>query len=136
MSCSNRDWAWSGRDQMNAFMRDLDLFGEALESTDNRDGFWEPYQRLALAADALKQATLCATNAPSAETTSQFGQHLAEAASHLRLPSEDFPPKDFANRSSPNSHAAQWDTVFKALLEQFENIRLVHIAHPTGGMDQ
>ncbi|MDX2204732.1 MAG: hypothetical protein NW223_18430 [Hyphomicrobiaceae bacterium] len=145
MVITNRDWAWDRRAVIDACMRDLDFFGAALEDTPQREEFWEPYQRLANAAHSLKQAVVCFTDGdgPPEAQASCFGQHLLEAALQLRDLSGD--PAEREANSIPETVsaspalaqlAASWDALYEALRAQFESIRLAHIAHPTGEMDQ
>lgn len=146
MVFTNRDWAWERQRLLEAFLQDLDFFGGALEHTSLRDHFWGPYQRLANAAHSLRQAVVLIStgNGPSYLEEARFKQLLLETAVQL-APLTGFQVRYSyaevqADQPSPRrficSIAASWDAHFTVLRTCLEEIRLAHVASPTGEMDQ
>lgn len=154
----DRQWLESRRDVIDGRLNDLDFFGAALEATPWRETFWPSYERLADAVLSLRQMILDCMEAkdgrdagPSA-CLGSARRHVEDAA--LRL--SEIVQEPLLRRSlkdSPSDAAwleqlsrwatesqdrleVKWDHLLKAYDAALQIVRLAHIAHPTGEMDQ
>ena len=130
----------------------LDFFGWALENTPVRDQFWTTYQLLAEALFSLKDAlALRSTSGHGRNAQSKATQHIKFAADQLlRIVSSDilrqhpietedsvtWLDRFASDDDSQRPFDELWEEVFRAYTSVFERVRLVHVACPTGEMDQ
>ena len=154
----SKQWVENRREVINARMNDLNFFGAALEHTPLREQFWPAYEGLADTLLSLKQAIIICMEANETSDTGKSAwldaarRHVRHAALHLFLLLQDPLTRQSVQdrrlevarlhqlrRRAAESHAgleAAWDALLKGYEDMFENIRLAHVAHPTGGMDQ
>ena len=145
-------------------MRDLDFFGAALEDTWLRDQFWPAYGLLAETVFSLRQVILIcmeaadrreiADSALSSRNVDAAQRRSNDAAMRLSILIEDANIRRLVGeRALPIARSDQlhanrqttirncgpggmWDELLSAYDAVLESIRLAHIAHPTGEMDQ
>lgn len=133
-------------------IRALDFFGWALENTPIRDQFWTTYRLLAEALFSLKDAlALRSTSGHGRIAQSKAMQHIKFAADLLlRIMSSDilrqhpietedsftWLDRFASNDDSERTFDELWEGIFRAYTSVFERVRLVHVACPTGEMDQ
>ncbi len=134
-------------------IRSLDFFGWALENTPQRDQFWETYRLLADALFNLRDALASVGDVPQHDRNAQSkaAQHIKSAADHLlRIVRDEI----LRQHRTDNEHRlawldrfasdhdgalpfeAGWEKLFDVYSFVFEQLRLAHVAYPTGEMDQ
>jgi hypothetical protein len=134
-------------------IRSLDFFGWALENTPQRDQFWETYRLLADALFNLRDALASVGDVPQHDRNAQSkaAQHIKSAVDHLLRIVRDEILRQHRNENerrlawldhfasdhdSGRSFEEQWERLFGAYGSVFEQLRLAHVACPTGEMDQ